>query len=338
MKKFLLDCSGTQEINEKIRNLAKQVQEIETAISNYPTDAEDFDFESPKKIISANINAAYVKLENTNKIINTVIERHTELQNRLIFDPNVTNSNTTSIEPQSISDPINQSSIPAYTIANVATSTAVGTAVATEISSSDNNTQYEGEVLTLQKETTTIPADTNPNAEVNQENDTTNTSTFNNLTVKKTIEVPKGLGKYKTFMGWQLITSKSSPQYAFREKVGMNFDEEGFAKVGDRYVIACTNTFGNVGDLIDFKQADGTIIKCVVGDLKSQSYSSYDHNPANKWGHDEGKVIVEFIVDKNSSWYRGGHSNPGTRNCHPEWNDYIVSATNYGSYYDIVGN
>lgn len=150
----------------------------------------------------------------------------------------------------------------------------------------------------------------------------------------KTIEVPEGLGKIHTYMGWQTITNTTSNQYKFRETVGMNFDSEGFARVGDRYVIACTSTFGNVGDLVDFKQSDGTVIECVIGDIKCQEVTSYDRNPANKWGHNDGQCIVEFVVDKNS-WYNTNHVNPGNEECHPEWNNYIVSSTNYGSYYDL---
>ena len=82
-----------------------------------------------------------------------------------------------------------------------------------------------------------------------------------------TVEVPEGLGNIHTYMGWQMITDTSSNQYKLREAAGMNFDEEGFAKIGDRYVVATTTTFGNVGDYIDVKLEDGTVIKCVIGDI-----------------------------------------------------------------------
>ena len=93
-------------------------------------------------------------------------------------------------------------------------------------------------------------------------------------------------------------------------------------------MIACTSTFGQVGDYIDFYQADGTIIHGIIGDIKNQN------DPAcTEWGHDNGQTIVEFVVDHNT-WYNSDHANPGTPTCHPEWNQFIVKAVNGGSYFD----
>lgn len=148
-----------------------------------------------------------------------------------------------------------------------------------------------------------------------------------------TIEVPEGLGNVHTYMGWQMITAKSSKQYKLREAAGMNFDDEGFAKIGDRYVIACTTTYGNVGDFIDVHMEDGSVLKCVIGDIKNQNDAG-----CTKWGHNNGDCIIEFVVDKDS-WYkngRGAHSNPGTANCHPEWNQEIDKVVNKGNFFDLI--
>ena len=132
-------------------------------------------------------------------------------------------------------------------------------------------------------------------------------------------------------MGWQCVTAKSSNQYKLREAAGMNFDEEGFAKIGDRYVIACTTTFGNVGDFIDVYQEDGTVIKCVIGDIKSQSDAG-----CTEWGHNNGHCVIEFVVDKDM-WYGSSmHSNPGTESCHPEWNQNITKIVNKGNFFDLI--
>ena len=148
-----------------------------------------------------------------------------------------------------------------------------------------------------------------------------------------TVEVPNGLGNIHTYMGWQLITSKSSNQYKLREAAGMKFDKEGFGKIGDRYVVATTTTFGNVGDFIDVYQEDGSVIKCVIGDIKNQNDAG-----CNKWGHNNGDCVIEFVVDKNT-WYangRGNHSNPGTSSCHPEWNQEITKVVNKGNFFDLI--
>lgn len=148
------------------------------------------------------------------------------------------------------------------------------------------------------------------------------------ITAGTSIKVPAGLGSVHTYMGWQMITSTTSTQYKLREKAGMLFDSEGFGKINNRYVIACTTTFGKVGDYIDFYQQDGTIIPCIIGDIKSQTDAG-----CTKWGHNDGHCIIEFIVDKET-WYNSGHPNPGTNGCHPEWNKNITKAVNGGSYFD----
>ena len=150
----------------------------------------------------------------------------------------------------------------------------------------------------------------------------TNTSTSG-----KTISVPGGLGRYFTYMGWQSIKDESSAQYKLREKAGMSFDDEGFGVIDGRYVIACTTTFGQVGDLVDFYQSDGTVLHTIVGDIKNQSDPG-----CTTWGHDNGQVIVEFVVNKDT-WYGSGHANPGTASCHPEWGGKtITQAVNLGSW------
>ena len=141
------------------------------------------------------------------------------------------------------------------------------------------------------------------------------------------IEIPSGLGDIYTYMGWQTITSLSSNQYRLREQAGQNFDDEGFGRINGRYVIACTTTYGKVGDYVDFVKEDGLVLHCVIGDIKSRNDSG-----CNEWGHKNGRNVIEFVVDK-SSWYPSGHVNPGTSSCHPEWSSCTVKAVNLGSYF-----
>ncbi len=139
------------------------------------------------------------------------------------------------------------------------------------------------------------------------------------------ITLPGGLGSVHSYMGWQCITSKSSMQYKLREAAGMNFDQNGFGKIGDRYVVATTSTFGKVGDYIDVVQADGSIIKCIIGDIKSQGDAG-----CTQWGHNNGQCVVEFVVDKNS-WYK---TNKTVTSFHPDWNQTISQIVNKGNYFD----
>lgn len=150
------------------------------------------------------------------------------------------------------------------------------------------------------------------------------------LQTGETIQIPDSLGRIHTYMGWHTVTNKSSKQYKLKTDAGEKYDLEGFARIGDRYVIACTSTYGEVGDYVDFYQKDGSVLKCIIGDIKNQN-----DDGCNKWGHQEGKCIIEFVVD-GKTWYhngRGSHANPGTSACHPEWNQYLTKATNRGSYW-----
>ena len=114
-------------------------------------------------------------------------------------------------------------------------------------------------------------------------------------------------------------------------KTGLQFDNEGFARVRGRYVIICTKVFGAVGDYVDFYKENGTVIPCIIGDLKGGS---------NKWGTSGGKDIVDFFVNR-STWYpvdEGGnaskkHVNPGTKSFHSEWSGALAKSVNGGSYF-----
>ena len=152
--------------------------------------------------------------------------------------------------------------------------------------------------------------------------------TGESITAGTEINIPSGLGSAHTYMGWQMITATTSTQYKLREQAGMNFDQEGFGRINGRYVIACTTTFGDVGDYIDFYQEDGSVLQCIIGDIKNQNDPG-----CTEWGHENGQVIVEFVVDK-SSWYNCNHPNPGQQGFHEEWNKTLTKAINGGSYFD----
>ena len=138
----------------------------------------------------------------------------------------------------------------------------------------------------------------------------------------KTTNIPSPYGDSFTYMGWSLITSTGSNQYKLRVKSGEHYDANGFGKICDRYVIACTPTFGKIGDEIDFVLANGRVIHGVMGDEKNMSDAG-----CNKWGHDGGHSVVEFVVNK-SMWY---HTGKTVTRFHPEWaKSRVVKAVNLG--------
>lgn len=139
---------------------------------------------------------------------------------------------------------------------------------------------------------------------------------------EETIAVPSGLGKYYTYMNWNTVTNMSTEQGRLIKAAGKNYDSEGYGIIGNRYALAMTSTFGRIGDYVDVYMSDGRIIYGILVDEKSQKYTSWDHNPANKWGHDNGQCIVEFVVNWSSS-----HANPKS-------NGPVTKVVNLGSYFD----
>lgn len=104
---------------------------------------------------------------------------------------------------------------------------------------------------------------------------------------------------------------------------GAKYDDD-IATYNGRYLIACTTTYGRVGDKVDFTLSDGTVIKCVIADAKNPNDQG-----CNKWGHSNGQNVIEFEVDR-SRFYRSG--NPGSSSWKAEWGGKrVCSSVNSGS-------
>ncbi len=144
------------------------------------------------------------------------------------------------------------------------------------------------------------------------------------ISPKMTVNVPSGLGKYYTYMRWDAITNMDTEQGRLIKSAGKNYDSNGYGKIGNRYTLAMTSTFGRIGDYVDVYMSNGRVIHGIIADEKSQQYTSRDHNPANKWGHENGQCIVEWVTNWRS------HDNPPS-------DGYVTKVENYGSYFDNPG-
>lgn len=117
--------------------------------------------------------------------------------------------------------------------------------------------------------------------------------------INEFIEPPKtdnylinGHSGKKTFMGYKTITDKTSQQYALQQIAYT--DSEGFRKVDGRYCVAIGTAFGvYTGQLFDAELENGTIIECVVGEIKDD----YDTDSTNVFT--TNGCCLEFIVDIN---------------------------------------
>ena len=141
---------------------------------------------------------------------------------------------------------------------------------------------------------------------------------------KKSVKIPKGYGTTISYMGYHLITSKSSPQYklkarAKKDKKYKKKKPEYYAMIDNRILIATKANIGNklkvsVGDYVNIKfkksKAKKTVTyKCMIGDIKGADAD-------NCWGHYGGLGVVEVIYNdynppkgynknKNNPWGKG---------------------------------
>lgn len=122
---------------------------------------------------------------------------------------------------------------------------------------------------------------------------------------------------------WDPNSNQGNLYYNYWLSSGAEFDN-GIAVYEGRYLIACTEKFGKVGDKVDFFLDDGTRIPCIIADAKRVTAAEN----SNEWGHSQGQNIIEFEVSRD---YFNKYGNPGSSNWFPEWaGKRVASATNLG--------
>lgn len=117
---------------------------------------------------------------------------------------------------------------------------------------------------------------------------------YQTVNTKQELSLPDDVsGEFKTYMSYQAITNKESDQYVLQQQaVTVN----GFRMVDDRYLIAVgTHYAKQCGIKLDVTLDDGSVVKCIVGDIKQDIHT--DSN--NQYVIHNGN-IVEFIVDVKS--------------------------------------
>ena len=146
------------------------------------------------------------------------------------------------------------------------------------------------------------------------------------------IEIPDGLGDISTHIGWRIITDKSSAQYKLKEYYGMHFNNNGFGYIDDeeeRYLaIACTTTFGDVGDKLEVELKSGNTFFAVICDIKNQN-----DKDCNKYGHNNGHCVFKFFVDIDSREWAGYGGKKFPKRAWPLKNNRVTKITNIGDFY-----
>lgn len=103
---------------------------------------------------------------------------------------------------------------------------------------------------------------------------------------------------WDTAFGYRSDWNRSSPQFKMQclwESEGCT-SKDNVMTLNDKYMIACKDTFGQIGDWITFGFENGTTIECVVYDEKGSESNS------TIWGHIETEdwstvKVLEFYME-----------------------------------------
>ena len=90
---FKLDCETVTSAASSINSISSQVSSYADTVKGYDTNTSEFDFNSIKSLIASNIDACAYKMNSTAKLINSVDDAHTSLQNKLIGKDDSSSSN-----------------------------------------------------------------------------------------------------------------------------------------------------------------------------------------------------------------------------------------------------
>lgn len=101
--------------------------------------------------------------------------------------------------------------------------------------------------------------------------------------------------KFKSYMGYRMITSTASSQYKLQEDAYTG--NYGIRMVDNRYCVAIGSRFDcNIGQYFDVILENGTIIPCIKADEKADR----DTDSTNTYTVKSNYCCTEFVVDTSS--------------------------------------
>lgn len=129
--------------------------------------------------------------------------------------------------------------------------------------------------------------------------------------------------RFKSYMPYTAITSRTSPQYKLQNSFAYT-GNYGIRQINGRYCVAIGTAFDvKVGTYFDLILKNGTVIPCIVGDIKSASHTRADNIITANNG-----CMSEFVVDSHKldpNAKRDGDISSCTR----EWDSEIDSIKIY---------
>lgn len=136
-------------------------------------------------------------------------------------------------------------------------------------------------------------------------------------------DIPKNSG-FKTFMSYRAITCRSSEQFLLQDGYAYT-GNYGIRQVNGRYCVAVGTAFdAGIGTYLDLILENGTVIPCIVADIKDPSHTLADNITTRASG-----CVAEFVVDTgklSSKVKRYGD----VSKCCKEWDSPVETIRIYG--------
>ena len=283
MSIFMIETSNLDSASSSIGKIASQMSDLASSVGGYDTSCDDgFDFASVKGLIESNIEACITKVQNTATILNTVSQSHTELQSSLKFeDPAETTKKSSSSEGTNSenSNSRGNTSSGGYTENSSASGgySGGGSSDGGSYSGGYSSSAVPTAAAALQKVSTT--------KETKQDEVVEITNSF------------KEVGY--VYIDKDKINDDAKKVFENEE---FEYEENGYAKIGNRYVVMVDSSIAKEGDVLRFTQEDGTEIEAIVGltttDNKYADKINFVLSPDKEFT-EETKKISESILKNN---------------------------------------
>lgn len=296
---FMLDCDSVTSVGSAIDSLASKVSNISSSVSSYDTSCEDgFDFNSAKSVIASNIEACSVKIQNTASLIHNVVDSHTSLQNSFVLggDSNGTSSAGNSSSGSSSSYSSSSSSSSSYGNSG---NTGGG------YTGGGYTGGYSGGAVSYVP--VSQPAKPKKNKKKDQKSDKKSDGKKDDKKVKNDIKTDLDDTVEK-----KLSMEDASLFDNLKEVLDDNnfsYTSTGYGMIGNRYVIACDKSIGEVGDSITITRPDGTHVDCIIGGVTENTNNK---NTINFFVDDsllkgqDASTIPGMLLDANTSVVNNG--------------------------------
>ena len=274
---FKIETSELDSASDAIGNVVSEVSTIADTVSGHDVSLDgdvengDWDFDGVKSTIKSNLEACSTKIKNISTALDSVSQSHTELQNSLKFE-----------DPTSSSDSSASASGSDGTSSGSSDGTSSGSSGGSSGGSSYSGGgggggysgggggggysggDYSGGAAGGYLGGAAGIAGTSvADAEKETEEDSEAQNRKEDDEELKTVEVENKFTKVGyAYPDKENLSDESKKVFDDSE---FDYDDDGYARIGERYVIAADESVGKVGDVVKFTQKDGTVVETVIG-------------------------------------------------------------------------